>query len=64
LLRQGVETSPTEAEGYVALANCLLTARRPETALKVCAVGLRHAGATAPLLCAQAAILQSLSRVG
>ncbi len=63
MLRQAVETSPTETEGYVALANCLLTARRPETALEVCAVGLRHAGATAALLCAQAAVLQSLSRV-
>jgi tetratricopeptide (TPR) repeat protein len=63
LFRRAVETSPTEADGYVALANCLLTARRPGVALEVCAVGLRHAGATAALLCAQAAILQSLSRV-
>jgi Sulfotransferase family len=64
LFRQAVETSPTAADGYVALANCLLTARNPETALEVCVVGLRHAGATAALLCAQAAVLQSLSRVG
>ena len=64
MFRQAVETSPSDAEGYVALANCLLTARRPETALEVCAVGLRHAGATTALLCAQAAVLQSLSRVG
>lgn len=63
MFRGAVEAAPTEAEGYVALANCLFTARRPEIALEVCAVGLRHADATAALLCAQAAVLQSLSRV-
>ena len=59
-----MEASPREAEGYVALAGCLLVARRPEVALQVCDVGLREAGASAPLLSAKARILQSQSRVG
>ena len=58
-----MEASPHNPACYVELAECLLTARRAETALEVCEVGLRHAGAAAPLLCAKARILQSLSRV-
>ena len=61
--RHAVEAAPRQTEGYVALADCLLVARRPEVALQVCDVGLREAGASAPLLCARARILQSLSRV-
>ena len=64
LYRQAVETAPREAEGYVALAGCLVVARRPEVALQVCEVGLRQASASAPLLCAKARVLQSVSRVG
>jgi thioredoxin-like negative regulator of GroEL len=62
--RQSVQAAPREADGYVALAGCLLVARRPEVALQVCDVGLREAGAGAPLFCAKARILQTLSRVG
>jgi tetratricopeptide (TPR) repeat protein len=59
-----VESAPREAEGYVALAGCLLVARRPEVALQVCDVGLREAGPSSALHCAKARTLQSLSRVG
>jgi tetratricopeptide (TPR) repeat protein len=63
LFRRAVETAPSDAEGYVALADCLLVARRADAALGVCDVGLGQAGAAAALLCAKARILQSLSRV-
>jgi len=63
LFRRAVEATPSDPDGYVALAGCLLLARRPQVALRVCDVGERQAGRSAALLCARARVLQSLSRV-
>jgi tetratricopeptide (TPR) repeat protein len=63
LLQRLVAAAPQEPAGWVALSDCLLADRRPETALQVCDAGLKRLPATAALHCANARVLQSLSRV-
>jgi tetratricopeptide (TPR) repeat protein len=63
LLRQAVEAAPDEPDGWAALAHACLTDRQPQTALQVCEVGLQRLPGAPALLCAKAAVLQSLSRV-
>jgi tetratricopeptide (TPR) repeat protein len=63
LFREAIAAAPLDPEGYVLLAGCLLSDRRPEAALQACDAGRRQAGPSPALLCARARILQSLSRV-
>jgi tetratricopeptide (TPR) repeat protein len=63
LFQRAVAAAPLVPEGWVDLIGCLLLDRRPETALQVADAGIGRLPRSAPLLCAKARILQSLSRV-
>jgi tetratricopeptide (TPR) repeat protein len=59
-----VAVEPADPRGWVALADGLCLARRPDAAIAVCDRALKNAGSKADVLCAKARALQSLSRVG
>ena len=59
VLERAITAAPLDPAGWIALADCQLTARRPDLALRVCDTGLRRIGANAGLLCAKARVLQS-----
>jgi tetratricopeptide (TPR) repeat protein len=61
--RRLLADAPEDSHGWVALAGCLLLDRRPQAALDACEAGLRLLPAEAPIFCAKARVLQSVSRV-
>jgi tetratricopeptide (TPR) repeat protein len=63
LFQRAVALAPQDPAGWVALANCLLAARRPQAALEACQAGLARLPQHASLHCARARVLQSLGRV-
>jgi tetratricopeptide (TPR) repeat protein len=63
ILQRATALAPSEPAPWVALADGLCLARRPEAALGVCDRGLEAVQAKSDLLCAKARALQGLSRV-
>jgi tetratricopeptide (TPR) repeat protein len=63
LLERAVTAAPLDPAARIALADLLVTSRRPDLALRVCEAGLQRLGADAGLLCAKARALQNVSRV-
>jgi tetratricopeptide (TPR) repeat protein len=63
LFQRAVSLAPHDPAAWVAFANCLLVARRPQASLDACDAALARLPRSASLHCARARVLQSLGRV-